>query len=949
MKKKCLVIAEKPSVCQEYRRIYSKLPANYEYDLDFVSARGHLVGLLEPDEYKAEWGKPWKLDVIPMIPESFKTKVIVEDVFNDIKEKFDNNSYDYVVNGCDSGNEGFLIFHLIMDQLNCNLPVLRLWADDTSEKTLIKAFNNLIPNERFANHIKSAYLRLYADWLMGLNFSRCVTLNAGRTSVLGRVMTAVLGLVVSREKLIKNFVPDDYYEISAKFQKNVVSSGVDVCTAKLINTSPHLENNQYGFKSSNKAKEIFNSIKDNKTAYVSEIVSEDKITNAPTLFNLSDLQKYCSSNFGLTPDETMNIAQDLYEAKLISYPRTESKCLSNAQREDVKEIISNIAQSDLNQLFTSYAENILNDTENFNAALKSKKYFDDNKVSDHPALTPVSRYDNTKISLSEEHLYVYCAIVSRFLSIFLPPERYTTSVVTFNCGSQNFRCAGYTITDPGWTVFVGKERNSVILPNFSLHEEVLVSNMSLDKKQTTVPMRYNDATLLTAMETAGRTLDDEELEKVLLENNGLGTAATRSEIIKKLFRLNYITKQDSKGKETKSIRPTVLGSELIEMLGDNPIVSPVLTALWGKKFKEVKDNKLDYDTLLAEIKQFVIDTCDTFNKTIKNVGPLIDDVGLCPVCKKYKMSYTPGFTVCMGNLKKDASGNKECHFSFKNIFGTNNLTRNDIVSLLKDGCTREQNFKTLDGNIKFTRLMFDDNEDGRKIIRFARLEDRDAICKCPFCKTGDIYESSKCYYCSNGVGEDANCNFIIKKKFGKTAISKKVLKEILEKGATSNVHTVTFPNDKKYSGIFVLSYSEKYGYGYDIGKFEEKVICKCPKCDNNIVETQYAYECETYKLENCDFKLNKKYLGATFTANDIKLLVDKKSVKKKIQFNDAPSPVEKNIVLELIDGKYRYRYTNIPKLSLENDSSKNSLSRSSNYSQKKNIKGNLLVNYIPNK
>lgn len=916
---KALLITEKPSVARDVINAYNKIKNTFPYDIDVTNARGHLLELCEPDEYKAEW-KTWDMSHLPIIPDSFKTKIKdnARDVFKNIKDMYDNGNYDVIINGGDSGREGQLIQHLIYDELGVkknNIPILRLWIDDTTEQTIIKGLNNLKPDTEYQGLTDASYLRLYLDWLVGINMSRGVTLALNRTSAIGRVMTAVLGLIVDREIEIKTFVPKDYHELVAEFK---LLSG-DTYKGKLINKNVvesndknDENNNIFAFSNKNELLNILKDIKNYQEGLISEIKVKENESLAPALFNLSNLQKTCAKEYGYSPQKTLEVAQILYEKHYLTYPRTDSVAISKAVASEVPDILNNLRC--IGEL-SPFIDKFINDKDKINKPLNSKKYVDDSKVSDHPALLPTSEKIDIS-SLSEEEKNVYLQVAKRLVAIFLPSFKSKTTTAITDVDKYQFKSSGTVITDIGWKILynISSEKEDLLPTTISQGANVKVLNsFNILDLQTKAPSRYNNASIIDAMETAGKTLTDEELEKVLKECSGLGTPATRGEILQKLDKDGYII---TKGAKNKTLQPTVEGVELIEALRGHLIISAEFTAKWEKKLKEVENGTCSYNDFYDAIIKYLKLEISSLDK-LKPLGPSFSVIGKCPLCKDRDFAVFKKYACCEGYTEKDSNGKRLCSLSINRSIGKSTLTENDVKELVLKGKTRQRNFIWNSGKSSMASLKLVNDEidsiTGKAIsMKVVFNNDKESLGKCPLCK-GNVYAGTKGYYCENNIKDNPNrCTFSIFGLMGKTTIKPEIIKEILENGETSKSVKITWESGK--------SYTDKLSFNSDFTKLEFKpfdsiVFGKCPFCiDGTITEEKRCFVCSNYSVGTCRFMLYKSYKEAVISQDDLKKLFEGKGVVKKITVTDfkTKKPLKASKELKLSqredNGLYMLKY-----------------------------------------
>lgn len=876
-----LLVAEKPSVKEAIEEVYNKIQNRLDYDITFAAAAGHLIGLCEPNEYREDWGTPWKAEVLPMIPDVWKKKVINPKFYNPIKELWDNNSFDVIINAGDAGREGQLIQELIYESIGVNVPILRYWADDTTERGITKALLNMKSNDEYKGLTDAAYLRMYFDWLVGMNFSRSTSLSLDRSSSLGRVMTPTLAMIVKREEAIKNFKPTNYYELEGKFQKDKNPS----FPALLLNPSEDKSlPTPYAFLSKEELEKILNSLGNEGT--VKEIKKEEKVEKAPTLFNLSDLQKFMAKTYKYTPSETLAAAQSLYDHKYLSYPRTESKCITKEQARDMKMLISKLS---LLSGCEKMVEKALESEEHFENVLKSTKYVDDKKVSDHPALTPTEELPELD-ELSEKERNVYMEVLKRLLAIFYPAFRTLKTSVTIAVGEYNFRSNGSTLIDIGWKKLYERDFKEVLLPNLNEGDVLSLINKNILSKETTPPSRYTFATILNAMETAGKELDDEELEKVLKECAGLGTAATRAEILQKLIKINYVYTRST------VLLPTDMGIELINALGDQDIVSPELTAKWEKKLKEVENGEVEFDKFYGFMVGYVkIKTAELLK--LDKLGPYKKVLGKCPKCKRDFVSLGT-FACCEGFLEKNENDEKLCDFAlpfkfggykdkYGNVKNSTPLSETDIKNLISGLPTKPKKFTWKEDKKSETSLIL--TSDFK--IGFPKPE---AVGKCPKCG-GDVMKSKKGYYCKNAVGDSPTCSFLLYPVIGKTELSEKIVKDVLEKGESEDKIKITWKSGKKspFAAPIILEETEN-GYRFAPKRYEPEKVCDCPYCEGGIIyHMPSTYECSNQKEGKCAFRVYSTYGEANITPEDLSKMIGGGAVSKTVKFPDKKNKSKK--------------------------------------------------------
>ncbi len=586
-------IAEKPSVARDLAEILgAKTKKNGYFEgngYQVTWTYGHLCGLLEPHEYTPHW-KAWALSILPMIPQRFGIKVMgnegVQKQFNVIKELIANAKG--VVNCGDAGQEGELIQRWVLQKALCKVPVKRLWISSLTEDAIREGFKSLKDQSSYQNLYEAGLSRAIGDWLLGMNATRLYTLKYGKNKQvlsIGRVQTPTLALIVNRHLEIENFKPERYFELKTVYKDTVFS-----CS-------------KGKFSSEEEGKELLQKIQE-VDFQITDIAVKKGTESAPRLFDLTSLQVECNKKFAFSADETLKIIQSLYEKKLTTYPRVDTTFLS----EDIYPKVLNILKGLKD--YSHLTESLLKDK-----LPKSKKVFDNKKVTDHHAIIPTGVHP-VNITLDEKK--VYDLVARRFIANFYPECKISTTTVLGEAAGLEFKVTGKQILEPGWrVVFDDKSQSNDtnkdvnkdvqtdsdnneetgILPDFQKGESG-PHTPGLNEKWTTPPRPYTEATLLRAMETAGKFVDDEELRDAM-KDNGIGRPSTRAAIIETLFKRNYISK------EKKNLIPTSTGIELINIIQEDLLKSAELTGLWEKKLREIEKGTYEAGVFINELKEMV--------------------------------------------------------------------------------------------------------------------------------------------------------------------------------------------------------------------------------------------------------------------------------------------------------------------------------------------------------
>ncbi len=629
----CLVIAEKPSVARDIAKVLkcNKKADGYLYNDKYIVswAIGHLVTLYEPEEYDENL-KKWDMNTLPIIPNELKLKAInkTRPQLKILNNLINLDSVKELICATDSGREGELIFRYIYKITKCKKPFKRLWISSMTNEAIKEGFNNLKDSKEYDNLYYSAKCRSEADWLVGINASRAFTLRFNSLLSIGRVQTPTLAILVARHKEIENFKIEEYFEIEANFK--TLDENSQFYKGIYID-----EKNQSKILSKEKAKNILDNIK-NKNGIIQSIENETKKQVPPLLYDLTELQRDCNQKFSYSAEKTLSIAQNLYEKrKLITYPRTDSRYLSKdmaSKLEPTLKILKN----------TNHYDTFLNYVLSLDKLPITKRIIDDTKVTDHHAIIPTLNNPNLS-SLSKEEFNVYDIIVRRFIAVFYPAYVYNVTKIITNIDNYSFLTRGTTIKDKGFTVLNLKtdkdKKEEDILPNVKKGQPVFNENCKILTKKTTPPKPYNEATLLSAMENAGRFIENEDLKEQLKES-GLGTPATRASIIERLIKVGYVVRKG------KSLIPTEKGIKLIEIV-PKELKSPETTGKWEKGLSSISKGNMQSKIFMDSINRYVNFLVDYAKKANNNI--IIDEkkykeyknsdkykslekFGLCPIC-----------------------------------------------------------------------------------------------------------------------------------------------------------------------------------------------------------------------------------------------------------------------------------------------------------------------------
>lgn len=756
-------IAEKPSVARE---IAAVLGANIKHDGYYEGngyavtyTFGHLCTLKEPNDYRPYW-KSWDLNNLPMLPEKFETKVVensgIQKQFKIVKSLFDKA--ELVINCGDAGQEGELIQRWVMNEANYKGEVKRLWISSLTTEAIKEGFENLKPSTNYDNLFYAGFSRAIGDWLLGMNATRLYTVKHGgykQVLSIGRVQTPTLAMVVDRFKEIENFVPQPYWELQTLYRETLFS----------------YEEGRFLKKEDGEI--LANKVKESDF----EIVAVEKKNGneyAPKLFDLTGLQVYCNTKFGFSADETLKIVQTLYEQKVVTYPRVDTTFLPN----DIYPKVPGILQKLTN--YAVLAEPLLG-----KKIKKSPKVFNDKKVTDHHAIIPTGVQNNLPYNQQQ----VYDIIVKRFIAVFYDDCLVANTTVIGKAADVTFKTTGKEILKKGFRVVFedpnAKEKEADLLPSFVVGEKG-PHEPSFLQKETKPPNQFTEATLLRAMETAGKQVDDEDLRE-LMKENGIGRPSTRANIIETLFKRQYIVRNK------KQVLPTPTGIQLIDTIQNDLLKSAELTGVWEKQLKDIEKGTFTATAFINNMKRMVdalvyevrserihanISHAESVKKEVvktekkKAAGIAAES---CPKCKNATLIKGKSAYGC-GDYKTG------CDFVLPFTFADKKISENQYLRLLQKGSTVNlKDFKT-DAGIVEGLLRFDENF---KLVLEPKKTAPRAIADelvCPKCQKGTILKGNTAYGCSD---YKAGCDFkvtfeVVREKLANQKPTKELVYAILK-------------------------------------------------------------------------------------------------------------------------------------------------------------------------
>lgn len=772
-------IAEKPSVAREIAAVIgakSRKDGYFEGNGFAVTwTFGHFCSLYSPDEYKPSW-KRWDLNSLPMLPEKFETRLIkdsgVKKQFKVIKELF--NKASVVINCGDAGIEGELIQRWVINQAKYKGPIQRLWISSLTNEAIKEGFGKLRPGSEFDKLYYAGSARAIGDWLLGMNATRLYTLKYGgykQVLSIGRVQTPTLAMIVERFHEINNFVSKPFWELQTSYR--------DTSFNRIKGRFEKIEDGQT----------LLDKIKD----VPFEIISADRKEGkeyAPRLFDLTSLQVFCNKRYSYSADQTLKLVQKLYEMKVVTYPRVDTTYLPTDQHPKIKGILHGMKS------YSQYTQSIL-----ATPIKKTKRVFDDKKITDHHAIIPTGKESHLDGGLAN----VYDVIAKRFIANFYPVCKVANTTVIGKAADEDFKATGKEILEPGWRVLFPKSKNKdskekdddKILPSFTVgesgpHEPTLV------EKKTQPPKHYTEATLLRAMETAGKSVDDEELRD-LMKANGIGRPSTRAAIIETLFKRKYVKRSK------KNLLPTEIGVQLIDTINNTMLKSVELTGQWEKLLKDIEAGTYNPKAFIQNMKKMVDDlvtevrmekkksfittdtkskystkgtkTRSTTSRTAKSSAATKAPItqSKCPKCKN-------------GNLIKGKTAygctqwKSGCKFMLPfQIYGKK-VSENQLRRLIVKGCTTNLKGFTINGGKAEGLVRFGDDhslifEPKKGTTSAPTTQVKDSPPLCPKCKKGTIIKGKTAYGCS---AWKSGCDFKYSfEKLKEKAAGRKLTKDLV--------------------------------------------------------------------------------------------------------------------------------------------------------------------------
>ena len=875
-KKKAILLAEKPSLAHDIEAVYKKYKDQIPYDITFMALRGHVCRLADLKNYDGcdvKWEEmdlpvipPWNGYKIEVVPEEKKRVKDIVDAIKEIKP-------DVIINACDPDREGEHIFRLLKDTVLIKYfkkEYLRYWNNANTDKEILRALQNLLPESNKANLREAAFCRGKTDYLIGMNFTiaSTVRLNVGKTIKTGRIKTVLLHICAKRERDIKNFVPSSRYSIQANY-KDFSSSMVDKDDLKTIL-----------FDTEKEANELLGKLTD-KEHIISELNETSASNPAPQLYKLSDLQIEAGKLYGYTSDKVLSIVQSLYDNKFMTYPRTDLRLIGSEQAKELPLLLTQIKM--LYPEIGKYVDSILKQ-DVVAMACKNKRIVNDKEVekAGHTALTITDVKPNLS-KLTEEQCNIYRLVAFRIVAFFLPPLKEKKYSLILNDSKKNYYKVNYKkLVSKGYTeIYPANKDDRYVNFDYKQGQKIKVDDYQLHEVKATCPSRFTDADLIYIMENPGKYLaeQDDKCKKILSEIHGIGTQATRSTIINSLFADGYCNRKKS-GKQ-QVVEVTDLGMFVDDNLGDLSFCQVDLTAHIEEQLSKVEYGEMtsnEYEAIITdyikrnitEIKNLKIKSGYTSTKNTLDIK--------CPLCGSAiaKDSKNTAFFCSKYKYDKEIKQAVGCKFViFRSVLGAN-ITENDLKKLVK-GEEIEKKLKK-DGKEWEQALFY--NKD---ICRIDFVKPKGLDVNCPLC-SGTVYPTQYGYKCENNrynkeTKQTEGCQFNVFKTILGATINKKDITELI-KG--KEIIKTLKKDDKKWDQKLKYDKKEKKIVFVQNEDKIEKTNKNCPICGEKLLKTSKGLFCANKVKKTCDFAIWYTVCGRTLSEKDIEdLLTEGKTEYKE--------------------------------------------------------------------
>lgn len=865
-----LIVAEKPSVARDIARVL-KVGGGGKGWLGNGALRvtwcvGHLVELAEPQRYNPAW-KTWRLELLPMLPERFELapRKSGRDQWKVVKKLMTDPALVRVINACDAGREGELIFAFTYELAGCDAPVERLWISSMTDSAIRDGFASLRPGEQMKALEAAARSRAESDWLVGLNATRAMTvrMRSGASSALlslGRVQTPTLALIEEREHAIKSFVPETFWQVKATFGRKDGDEDKETWEAVWTgrdSTGKKLDR----LFDKERAEELLAAIA-GREGTVSKVERKTTREKPPLLYDLTNLQKEANKRFGFSAKKTLDVAQKLYEQhKVSTYPRTDARHLGSDQKDTLPPLFETLRfgpyQKSADEIIAKWPFE------------PGSRVIDDAEVSDHHAIIPTG-VDPRNCPLTVDEKRVFDLIARRFLAVFLDDATFAAAVLETMIDEELFLAKGKTLLEAGWRAIdppasekkkKGKPPPPMLPP---VEEGEIVDQVAnrLQEGVTKPPKRYTEATLLGAMERAGEALDEKELKRAM-KRKGLGTPATRASIIETLLSRGYIKR------EKKNLVPTEQGSALLAALPVEVLRSPRLTGEWEARLNAIADGEESREDFMADIRAFAQKLVEELkqaevDKRVQNTGPASNGdgevLGACPKC---------GAEVREGPRGWGCSG---CSLMVPGKVARRTISKRLAKQLLKEGETPPvKGFKSKAGKEFRAALALDD--DGNVVFRFPQP---DSLGECPGCGKA-VRLRGKYYTCDSG----RDCSFIIPKNVRGRDLSSEEIEALLREGKTPVLRGFQQGEEQQrgeFSAIVRWTGSKVVVTEID-PRTEAGPVGKCPRCGGGV-----SYASNAWRCSGCGFSVPGRVASRDLAAEDIRDLLEEGRTKRLYGF-----------------------------------------------------------------
>lgn len=901
---KKLIITEKPSVARDFARVLGVTGNHQGYieNNDYVISwcYGHLVCMSYPEAYDEKYHN-WRLEDLPFLPETYKYEVVesAKDQYVVVNKMLHRDDIDTVYWAGDSGKEGQTIEEniRIYGGVRPGMTELRVWIDSQTDEEILRGIREAKPMSDYDLLGKSGIMRTIEDYSLGINFSRVLSVKYGKmfndaaatktyTAIaVGRVMTCVLGMVVRREREIRDFKETPFYRVNGNFSEAKINAEWKAEEGSKYFESPLLYK-ENGFKARESAEKLIQELTGKPAIIANKEIGTEK-KKPPMLFNLAELQAECSKRFKISPAQTLEVVQKLYEQKMTTYPRTDARVLSTAIAKEIDKTIIKL------QSYTNtkpFVDKILADKSY--VGIEKTPYTDDSKITDHYAIIPTGQIGALS-RLSDLEKSIYDLIVRRFLSIFYPPAEYKKLKLHIKVDTENFYTSTKILVKPGYLEVTGyksgsedenseeegvgsKEKFEEFISKVKKGDTVVVNFYEIKEGKTSPPKRYTSGSLILAMENAGKLIEDEELRAQIIKV-GIGTSATRGEILQKLIKIGYLNLNE----KSQIITPENLGEMVYEVVDLTlpSLLNPEMSASWEKGLEGIVKGEVNDKEYRSKLEDYIrTETLKMIGEDLRvvlatNIKPFISEhskgisakipIGVaCPICKGDMVTTSFGYG-CSNYFNEEI----KCRFSVGKIAGVD-VPQEEVVKLINEGTTGVIKGFTSKTKKKFdAKLKLVQDEEGKFSVNFDFTDIEPEYLEgavCPDCG-GRLAKKSMGYGCEKYNRDDANsCKFFVGKIASKE-LSVDQLKELINEGKTKTIRGFKSKAGKRFDACLVLKKDEQ-GHSqvsFDFDNVEDELLpdVSCPLCGKAVKKVSEGYDCIDFNRGRgpCSFNLRKVY------------------------------------------------------------------------------------------